>query len=147
MLAYRGGGAALRSLVWEDRAGEPEGVLLPPEDAALSAVELAPDGRQAAVNRSVQGNFDIWLIDVARGLASRFTFDPSTDSSPIWSPDGSRVVFRSLRNGPADLYEKPANGSAYAVAPDGRFLMNVVADDAAAVPITLVLNWTAGLGN
>ncbi len=35
----------------------------------------------------------------------------------------------------------------YAVAPDGRFLMKVVADDAAAVPITLVQNWTAGLGN
>ena len=35
----------------------------------------------------------------------------------------------------------------YAVAPDGRFIVNVAADDAAAVPITLVLNWTAGLGN
>ena len=35
----------------------------------------------------------------------------------------------------------------YAVAPDGRFLMNVTADEAAVVPITLVQNWTAGLGN
>ena len=33
----------------------------------------------------------------------------------------------------------------YAVAPDGRFLMNVNADDAVTSPITIVLNWTAGL--
>ena len=33
----------------------------------------------------------------------------------------------------------------YAVAPDGRFLMNVAADEAVASPITIVQNWTAGL--
>ena len=33
----------------------------------------------------------------------------------------------------------------YAVAPDGRFLMNIAADEAVASPITVVLNWTAGL--
>jgi hypothetical protein len=33
----------------------------------------------------------------------------------------------------------------YAVAPDGRFLLNVTADDAVIPPITVVLNWTAGL--
>jgi hypothetical protein len=33
----------------------------------------------------------------------------------------------------------------YTVAPDGRFLMNIAADDAVTSPITIVLNWTAGL--
>jgi hypothetical protein len=33
----------------------------------------------------------------------------------------------------------------YAVARDGRFLMNVTADDAVTSPITIVHNWTAGL--
>jgi hypothetical protein len=33
----------------------------------------------------------------------------------------------------------------YAVASDGRFLMNITADDAVASPITIVHNWTAGL--
>ena len=38
------------------------------------------------------------------------------------------------------------NSSAqYAVSPDGRFLMNVSAEDAVMSPITIVLNWTAGL--
>jgi hypothetical protein len=33
----------------------------------------------------------------------------------------------------------------YAVAPDGRFLLNVDATDAVTSPITVVLNWTAEL--
>jgi hypothetical protein len=32
-------------------------------------------------------------------------------------------------------------GQQYDVAPDGRFLINVVTKDAAAAPITLLLNW------
>lgn len=36
-----------------------------------------------------------------------------------------------------------ASAPQYAVAADGRFLMNVVASDVAVSPITLVLNWTA----
>ena len=44
-------------------------------------------------------------------MASRFTFDDALDLSPIWSPDGGRVVFRSSRNGFADLFEKPASGA------------------------------------
>jgi hypothetical protein len=36
----------------------------------------------------------------------------------------------------------------YDVAPDGRFLLNVMSDAAAAVvaPVTIVLNWQTGLG-
>ena len=40
----------------------------------------------------------------------------------------------------------PGTRSQYAVAPDGRFLMNVPVDEAAtAPPITVVVNWAAGL--
>jgi len=77
----------------------------------LSNPELAPDGRRVAVNRTVQGNPDVWLIDTGRDLQSRLTFDGSLEGHPLWSPDGSRVVFRSLRNGPWDLFEKSASGA------------------------------------
>lgn len=33
----------------------------------------------------------------------------------------------------------------YAVAPDGRFLINITAEETVTAPITIVLNWTAGL--
>ena len=39
-----------------------------------------------------------------------FTFDPEWDVAPIWSPDGSRIIFSSWRNGSWDLYQKAANG-------------------------------------
>jgi Tol biopolymer transport system component len=41
----------------------------------------------------------------------RFTFDPDFDASPIWSPDGSRIVWRSSRKGHYDLYQKVSNGA------------------------------------
>jgi Tol biopolymer transport system component len=55
---------------------------------------------------------DLWLLDLARdGLATRFTFDPATELSPVWSPSGDRIVFSSTRRGNADLYQKAASGA------------------------------------
>ena len=42
----------------------------------------------------------------------RFTFDRAGEVRPVWSPDGSRIVFGSNRTGAAtDLYEKPTDGT------------------------------------
>lgn len=51
-------------------------------------------------------------MDLGRSVATRFTFDASTENRPIWSPDGRQVVFQSTRNGLQDLFEKPASGAA-----------------------------------
>jgi eukaryotic-like serine/threonine-protein kinase len=80
----------------------------------MTSPSLAPDGRRVAVGRNVQSNnTDVWLIDIGRnGAATRFTFDPALDVSPVWSPDSTQVVFRSVRKGPSDLFIKPASGAA-----------------------------------
>jgi hypothetical protein len=44
-----------------------------PDRAGLMNVELSSDGTRAAVERSVQNNVDIWLVDSAR--TARFTND------------------------------------------------------------------------
>ena len=54
---------------------------------------------------------DIWLFDLTRRVSSRFTFDPRTDRDPVWSPDGSRILFRSDREGGHSLYQKVASGA------------------------------------
>jgi Tol biopolymer transport system component len=51
-----------------------------------------------------------------RGAKLRLTSDTATDASPIWSPDGSQIVFRSNPDGLHDLFVKPANGAARSVA-------------------------------
>ena len=112
VLAHRPGAGARRQLVWVDRTGKTLGAIGPPDENAPRQPELAPDGQRVAVTRTVQGNVDVWLIEVGRGVPSRFTFDVGLDNAPVWSPDGSQVVFRSTRKGVYDLFEKPASGTA-----------------------------------
>ena len=65
-----------------------------------------------AVHRHEGAGGDIWLVESAGGKTSRLTFDASQEnSSPIWSPDESRIVFGSRRNGKWGLYQAAADGT------------------------------------
>jgi hypothetical protein len=49
---------------------------------------------------------DIWSYHTGRRLWDRLTFDPGDDILPLWSPDGSRIVFGSRRGSDMNLYWK-----------------------------------------
>ena len=99
VLAHRAEWAQRRQLVWVDRAGVVQGTVHASDENQLADPELAPDGQNVVVSRTIQGNADIWSIDLRRGAANRLTFGATSDTMPLWSPDGSRVVFscRSCR--------------------------------------------------
>jgi len=98
-----------RQFTWLDRTGVEIGTAGDSMSAVLSPA-MSPDGRNVAFSRTVNGNQDIWLLNVESGDVSRFTFDPGLNFTPLWSPDGSRIIFSSNRSGVFDLYEKPATG-------------------------------------
>ena len=66
-VAYRAGGASHRQLTWFDRTGQSVGVAGEPDSNNLIVPELSPDGRRLAVDRGVQNNRDVWLMDLVRG--------------------------------------------------------------------------------
>lgn len=72
------------------------------------------DGTRLALTKNSGGadTRNIWLLDLSRGGAStRFTFSPLSDMGPVWSADGSRMIFSSNRDGPYNLYQKPTNAA------------------------------------
>jgi Tol biopolymer transport system component len=92
-------------LDWIDRAGMSLGSV--GEPGRYAQIALSPDGRKVAAEvRDAEGRYDIWLIDAARGVASRLTNDPADERDPVWSPDGREVVFATNRGGDQDLLRK-----------------------------------------
>ena len=109
-LAFRTGGrAAGRVLNWFARDGKALGTVGSPGEFVQFA--LSPDGtRIISRDRAVNSEGDLWLLDLAKGTNTRFTFTRSaTDNhSPIWSPDGQRIAFGTSKG----LFQRLANGAA-----------------------------------
>jgi Tol biopolymer transport system component len=77
------------------------------------ALAVSPDGRQAVFVQSVSpSESSLWLVDLARGGASRLSTGGGRNDGPVWSPDGSRVVWASDRTGPQNIYIKNLNDAA-----------------------------------
>ncbi len=119
-ILYRGGGSwAKTQLAWFDRQGK----LLKKVGGIASdiSVRLSPDGNYAAVATTTGPTFksgageesvNIWVIDLARDVRTRITFDPVTsDENPIWSPDGRLLAFATHRDSDrASIYARSSLG-------------------------------------
>jgi dipeptidyl aminopeptidase/acylaminoacyl peptidase len=137
--------------------------------------QFSPDGRWVAYASNESGRYEIyirtfpeaggkWQISAAGGVQPRWRRDGhelfyvAPDTRLMAVPIRLAPDTHTLDAGtPVPLFPtrlatggniSPAGFLAraqYAVAPDGRFLMNVAADEAVTSAITIVQNWTMGL--
>ena len=71
------------------------------------AVSVSPNGKWLAVD--LQGS--LWIIPVKGGKARRITDYFNDARQPVWSPDGSRLVYFAYRDGGYDLWSIKPDGS------------------------------------
>jgi Tol biopolymer transport system component/predicted Ser/Thr protein kinase len=128
-------------LTWMDRNGKRLSTVGDPTN--FGDLRLSPDQKSAAVAVTEGNNTDIWIYELARGLRTRFTFDPAAERQAAWSRDGRSIVFSSNRKGHYDLYRKNADGTGAeellyadnlekdpdAISPDGKFLLYTASGD------------------
>ena len=110
VISYIAGSRPAAQTVWLDRNGGPI------ESSAKirgNYGRLSPDENRVAVVRidPEVGTNDVWVHDLSRGIDTRLTFHPTYDENPVWSPDGTRIVFSAQREGPPNLFVKLLDGS------------------------------------
>jgi Tol biopolymer transport system component len=146
VLSYRTSiaGRGASQLAWFDRSGREISRL--GERADQTGVELSPDGSRVAISilDTARATRDLWIYDTSKNSRRRLTFDQADDLNPIWSNDGTWIVFTSSRKGHFDLYQHLASGAG-----SDELL---VADDSDKFPWTfsrdgrIVTYWRGGRG-
>jgi serine/threonine-protein kinase len=72
---------------------------------------VSPDGTRVAVSiGSAPTDRDIWVWHLANETLTRLTFDAALDMFPLWTPDSSRLVFWSARDG-GGIFSQAADGT------------------------------------
>ena len=83
-------------------------VVSPTLQAAEDAYLRWPDLDDEIVVFACEG--DLWKAPATGGPAIRLTTHPEEESSPVISPDGSRIAFDASYDGPREVYVMPLSG-------------------------------------
>src|ERR1035441_2643737 len=109
LLTFGSGGNSDLQLVKMDRSGKQISTIAD-KFTNLQSARISPQGDRVALQIDAGVN-DIWVLDLARGVRTRLTFGPISNTSPVWSPDGKWIAYTSNRDGRFGLYRKPSDGS------------------------------------
>jgi Tol biopolymer transport system component len=109
VLYHTGTGAPLSQLTWIDRSGKELGKI--GEPGIMANPFISPDQTRVAfdlANRH-EKNVDVWTYNLQNGTSARFTFDPSEETTGVWSRDGKTIAYRGI-GGPELLRLKNSSG-------------------------------------
>jgi eukaryotic-like serine/threonine-protein kinase len=96
-------------LAWVDRTGATLARVGNPR--AYRAIALSPDEAHAAVELPAgEGQYALWVVDLASGVATRLTPDSVEAIAPVWAPDGLAITFGSRRTDARAIYRKGISG-------------------------------------
>ena len=109
LLLLGSGGGGDWELVWVDRTGK-EVELVADKLSNLQNAVISPQGDRIAMTVD-NGQNDIWVLDLSRGVRTRLTFGPINNAGPVWSPDGKWIAYSSDLGGHGAICRKPADGS------------------------------------
>ena len=84
-------------LNWFDRSGRNLGEVGVPGD--YLSLSISPDGRSVLADRTQPelGTYDLWRLDLERGVETRLTSDPDADFGGVWLPDGQSIVYSTIK--------------------------------------------------
>jgi TolB protein len=72
----------------------------------------SPNGQLLAFSwRRPEGNYDIYIMDIASDQLVELTRDSGQNERPSWAPDGRHLVFESTRTGTRQIWSMLADGS------------------------------------
>ncbi len=111
-LAYYSGGSVTRQmqLAWMDRKGRQLATMGAP--GTFGQIALSPDERNVAMEiTDADGRYDLWVMDVARGVTSRVTATPRNERDPVWAADSRSLAFISRSEKDASLRRKGLRAS------------------------------------
>jgi len=115
LVAYWDGSAVATQLAWFDRKGNPLPQLPTPVNA--HRVAISPDGRRVAFTQAsgeaTEGRSQVWVMDLD-GTVTRWSFAPDNATAPIWSHDGSWLLFTGSTRGrdAIEIFRRALSGPA-----------------------------------
>jgi eukaryotic-like serine/threonine-protein kinase len=112
-LVYRSAASANREIAWFDRQGVRLSAVTKPLRIAAAPIVLSPDQKRLAYSLATGNLVELWVQDLVRDIATRFTFTPGVARNPVWSADGTSLYYSFILDGGAGnvLFRKPASGS------------------------------------
>ena len=100
-----------RSSIWVQTLRTGNRFSVSSEPGINGAPSFSPDGRRLVITLGgVDGNPDIYVLDINTRRKTRLTTHRAIDTEGAWSPDGNYIYFTSDRSGGPQIYRIPASG-------------------------------------